>query len=148
MDYLNRDDAFFMNEALKQAFIAESEDEVPVGAVIVHGNKIIAKAYNQVERLKDVTAHAEMLAITAASNFLGSKYLTDCKMYVTLEPCLMCATAIFWSKLEQTIYGAADNKKGFSTVSTNFQENEKIKFLENNACAEILKDFFKKKRNI
>ena len=90
---------YFMNEALKQAKIAFEEGEIPVGAVIVSKNKIIARAYNQTERLNDVTAHAEMLAITAAANHLGAKYLNDCRLYVTLEPCAMCAGALFWSQI-------------------------------------------------
>jgi tRNA(adenine34) deaminase len=102
-----------MNEALKQAKIAFEEGEVPVGAVLVSKNKIIGRAYNQTERLNDVTAHAEMLAITAAANSLGAKYLTDCRLYVTLEPCPMCAGALYWSQVSEVHFGAADPKRGF-----------------------------------
>lgn len=104
---------YFMNEALKQAKIAFEEGEVPVGAVLVSKNKIIGRAYNQTERLNDVTAHAEMLAITAAANSLGAKYLTDCRLYVTLEPCPMCAGALYWSQVSEVHFGAADPKRGF-----------------------------------
>jgi tRNA(adenine34) deaminase len=102
-----------MNEALKQAQFAFEEGEIPVGAVVVSKNKIIARAYNQTERLTDVTAHAEILAITAAENYLGAKYLTDCKMYVTLEPCPMCAGALYWAQLGEVHFAARDPKRGF-----------------------------------
>lgn len=101
-----------MNEALKQAQYAFEEGEIPVGAVIVSKNKIIAKGYNQTEKLNDVTAHAEMLAITSAANYLGAKYLIDCKLYVTLEPCMMCGGALFWSQISEVYYAAADPKRG------------------------------------
>ncbi|WP_073095752.1 nucleoside deaminase [Cyclobacterium lianum] len=107
-------DEYWMQEALKQARIAFEEGEIPVGAVVVVKNRIIAKAYNQTEKLTDVTAHAEILAITAASNALGSKYLPECRLYVTLEPCVMCAGAIYWAQLGELHYGAADPKRGFS----------------------------------
>lgn len=106
-------DEYFMNEALKQAKYAFEEGEIPVGAVIVSQNRIIAKAYNQTEKLSDVTAHAEMLAITSAANSLGAKYLTDCRLYVTLEPCLMCAGALYWSQLAAIHFAASDPKRGF-----------------------------------
>lgn len=106
-------DEYFMNEALKQAKYAFEEGEIPVGAVIVAGNRIIARAYNQTEKLNDVTAHAEMLAITSAANSLGAKYLTDCKLYVTLEPCLMCAGALYWSQISEIHFAASDPKRGF-----------------------------------
>lgn len=102
-----------MNEALKQAKIAFDEGEIPVGAVVVSKNKIIGRAYNQTERLNDVTAHAEMLAITAAANSLGAKYLTGCRLYVTLEPCPMCAGALYWSQISEVYFGASDPKRGF-----------------------------------
>jgi tRNA(adenine34) deaminase len=107
----------FMKEALKQAQIAFEEGEVPVGAVVVCQKKIIAKAYNQTERLNDVTAHAEMLAITSAANHLGGKYLKDCTLYVSLEPCAMCAGALFWSQMEGIVFGLADEKRGFTTLN-------------------------------
>lgn len=106
-------DEYFMNEALKQAQFAFEEGEIPVGAVIVSKNKIIARAYNQTERLTDVTAHAEILAITAAENHLGAKYLTDCKIYITLEPCPMCAGALYWSQISEVHFAAKDPKRGF-----------------------------------
>ena len=109
-------DEYFMKQALQQARIAYDAGEVPVGAVIVTHQQIIAKAHNQVEQLGDVTAHAEILAITAASDFLGSKYLQDCTLYVTLEPCLMCAGALFWSQIGKVVIGARDAKRGFSTL--------------------------------
>lgn len=111
------EDVFFMREALKEAQKAFEEDEVPVGAVIVLDEKIIARAYNQVERLNDVTAHAEMLAITAAANAISAKYLNECRMYVTLEPCVMCAGALHWAQISALIYGAPDVKKGYSLLS-------------------------------
>ncbi|MDN3204027.1 nucleoside deaminase [Algoriphagus sediminis] len=109
---------YYMNEALKQAKYAFEEGEIPVGAVIVSNNRIIARAYNQTEKLHDVTAHAEMLAITSAANSLGAKYLTDCKMYVTLEPCQMCAGALFWAQISELHFGASDPKRGFMKVNS------------------------------
>ncbi|MFN3803342.1 nucleoside deaminase, partial [Belliella pelovolcani] len=107
-------DEYFMNEAMKMAKEAFEDDEIPVGAIVVCRNKVIAKAYNQTEKLTDATAHAEMLAITAAANALGSKYLNECKLYVTLEPCVMCAGASFWSQLGEVHYAASDPKRGFA----------------------------------
>jgi len=104
---------FFMKQALNEAKIAFEEGEVPVGAVVVHQNRIIARAHNQTEKLQDVTAHAEMLAITSAASLLGAKYLTDCQIYVTLEPCPMCAAALRWAQISELIYGAEDMKNGF-----------------------------------
>lgn len=108
-----------MNEALKQAQIAFESGEIPVGAVIVSKNRIIARAHNQTELLTDVTAHAELLAITAAANYLGAKYLTDCRLYVTLEPCAMCAGALFWSQIGEVHYAASDSKRGFLAYNAN-----------------------------
>lgn len=105
---------YFMRQALIEAEKALEEGEIPVGAVVVANERIIARAHNQVERLNDATAHAEMLAMTAAGNFLGSKYLTDCTLYVTLEPCTMCAGAAFWSQFGEVIYGAGDAKRGYT----------------------------------
>ncbi|GAB3931565.1 nucleoside deaminase [Larkinella terrae] len=110
------DDDYFMGMALDQARNAFDEGEIPVGAVVVCRNRIIAKGYNQTERLTDVTAHAELLAVTAAAQFLGSKYLTDCTLYVTLEPCVMCAGALFWAQIGHIVIGAPDPKRGFSSV--------------------------------
>jgi len=107
------DDQYFMKKALQEASIALEEGEVPVGAVIVCNNQIIAKGHNQVETLNDATAHAEMMAFTAATNFLGSKYLKNCTLYVTLEPCQMCAGAAFWSQIGKIVYGADDDKRGY-----------------------------------
>jgi tRNA(adenine34) deaminase len=109
-------DEFFMQEALKQAQYAFEEGEIPVGAVVACQGRIIARAYNQTERLQDVTAHAEMLAVTAAANALGSKYLQDCTLYVTLEPCPMCAGALHWAQLSRIVWGASDEKRGFSRL--------------------------------
>lgn len=112
-------DEYFMKEAYKQALYADEEDEIPVGAIVVCNNRIIAKAYNQTERLNDVTAHAEMLALTSAFNNLGAKYLTNCSLYVTLEPCVMCAGACFWSQLEKVVFGANDPGRGFERLESN-----------------------------
>ena len=109
-------DEYFMREALKQAEVALDEKEIPVGAVVVCNNRIIAKAHNQIERLNDSTAHAEMIALTAAFNFLGSKYLPDCSIYVTLEPCIMCAGALFWAQIGKLFFGSSDHKRGFRTA--------------------------------
>ena len=109
-------DEHYMNEALKQARVAYDIGEIPVGAVVVCENRIIARAHNEVERLNDVTAHAEILAITAAENYLGAKYLTQCRLYVTLEPCVMCAGALAWAQLEGLIYGASDSKRGYARI--------------------------------
>jgi len=106
-------DDYFMKKAIQEAQLAFDAGEVPVGAVVVCNNVVIAKAHNQVEILNDITAHAEILAITAAANYLGSKYLDDCKMYVTLEPCVMCAGALKWSRISRLVYGASDDKGGF-----------------------------------
>lgn len=114
MGILKPDDAYYMQQAMKLAEQAYEEGEIPVGAIVVVNNRIIAKAYNQTERLHDVTAHAEMLALTSAFNYLGAKYLPDCTLYVTLEPCVMCAGAIHWSQIGGLVYAAADEKKGFT----------------------------------
>ena len=139
-------DEYFMKQALIEARAAADEGEVPVGAVIVCNNRIIARAHNQTERLNDPTAHAEMLAITAAVSVLGAKYLTGCSLYVTVEPCVMCAGAIGWSQLSKIVYGATDEKRGFqqyapkalhpkSTVKKGVLENE---------CAEEMRNFFQR----
>lgn len=111
-------DEYFMREALKEARKALDLGEVPVGAVVVCQNKIIARAHNQTEQLTDSTAHAEMLAVTAASNYLGSKYLSECTLYVTLEPCVMCAGALHWVQLQQLVFAARDVQRGYSMVSS------------------------------
>src|SRR5210317_954344 len=119
------DDTFFMNKALQEAQIAFDKGEVPVGAVIVIDNKIIARAHNLTETLNDVTAHAEMQAITAAANFLGGKYLTNCTLYVTLEPCQMCAGALYWSQISRIVYAAKDPERGYSTLGTKLHPKTK-----------------------
>jgi tRNA(adenine34) deaminase len=137
-----------MNEALKEAKKAFDADEVPVGVVIVADNKIIARTHNLTERLIDVTAHAEMQAITSAANFIGGKYLNDCTLYVTLEPCLMCAGALYWSHLTRLVYGASDDKKGFSKLSEMVLHPKTIvvKGILEQECSSVLKEFFQKKR--
>lgn len=110
-------DEYFMNEALKEAKKAFEEDEVPIGAIIVCNERIIARAHNLTERLNDVTAHAEMQAFTAAADYLGGKYLEECTLYVTIEPCVMCAGASYWSRIGKIVFGAADNKKGYLKIN-------------------------------
>lgn len=141
-------DEYFMQEALKEAKKAFDADEVPVGVVIVADNKIIARTHNLTERLIDVTAHAEMQAITSAANFIGGKYLNDCTLYVTLEPCLMCAGALYWSHLTRLVYGASDDKKGFSRLSETVLHPKTVvvKGILEQECSGILKEFFQKKR--
>ncbi|MBU2914046.1 MULTISPECIES: nucleoside deaminase [Reichenbachiella] len=145
---LHSDEAF-MKEALKQAQYAFEEGEIPVGAVVVCDNKIIARAYNQTERLNDVTAHAEMLAITSAANYLGSKYLTNCKLYVTLEPCTMCAGATFWSQVDEIIFGAHDDKRGYSRLQGQVL-HPKAKVtggIMEKECGNLVTSFFSKLRD-
>ena len=136
-----------MKEALKEAIAAFEADEVPVGAVVMCNNRIIARAHNLTERLTDVTAHAEMQAITSASNFLGAKYLQDCTLYVTLEPCAMCAGALFWSQMGKVIYGAADEKRGFTTMGGQLHpKTEVVGGVMANDCSDLMVEFFRKKR--
>ena len=141
-------DEHFMKEAFKEAQRAFDEDEVPVGAVIVCNNKIIARAHNMTERLNDVTAHAEMLAFTSATDYLGGKYLNECTLYVTLEPCVMCAGASYWTQLKKVVYGASDQKRGFSKHQENLlhPKTEIVKGVMQVVCGEILLQFFEKKR--
>jgi tRNA(adenine34) deaminase len=148
MSYKIYSDEYFMNEALKEALKAIGEQEIPVGAVIVAEEQIIARAHNQTEKLRDATAHAEMLAITAASNSLGAKYLNECTLYVTLEPCIMCASAGYWSHLGRIVYGAKDPKAGYGRIIQDvLHPKTKIKsgILEKE-CSKLLKEFFKNKR--
>ncbi len=112
-------DQHYMSEALKEAKKGQEEGEIPVGAVVVCKNRIIARAHNQTEKLNDATAHAEMIAMTAAFNHLGAKYLPECALYVTLEPCIMCAGASYWAQLKKIVYGASDNKRGYKCISDN-----------------------------
>jgi len=137
-----------MQEALKEARKAFDADEVPVGAVVVANNRIIARAHNLTERLNDVTAHAEMQAITAAASAIGGKYLIDCTLYVTLEPCVMCAGAIAWSQLSKLVFGASDPKKGFSIHEKNLlhPKTEVQSGIMARDCEQMLKEFFNQKR--
>ncbi len=137
-----------MNEALKEARKAYDADEVPVGVVIVAENKIIARAHNLTELLNDVTAHAEMQAITSAANFIGGKYLNECVLYVTLEPCLMCAGALYWSHITKVVYGASDDKKGFSKLNQPVLHPKTVivKDVLEEECSKLLKEFFALKR--
>ena len=137
-----------MKEAFKEAQKAKEEGEVPVGAVIVSNNIIIARAHNQVETLNDPTAHAEMLAITSAANYLGSKYLENCTIYITLEPCMMCASALNWAKIDRIVYAAEDEKNGFMKYGKSvLHPKTKLEFgIMGEESATMLKDFFKEKR--
>ena len=139
---------YFMKQALIEAEKAYNLDEVPVGAVIVSNNKIISRAHNYMQALNDATAHAEMQAITMASDFIGGKYLYDCTLYVTLEPCVMCAGASFWSKISKIVFGAGDEKNGFLNVAPNIFHN-KIQIESGvlaDECRQLLLDFFANKR--
>jgi len=140
---------YFMKEAYKEAEKAFDLDEVPVGAVIVVKNTIIARAHNYTEKLHDVTAHAEIQAITSASEYLGAKYLKDCILYVTLEPCVMCAGALAWSQIGQVVYGASDPKRGAGRLSENVYhpKTEVSGGIYEIECAAIIKEFFKRKRS-
>lgn len=143
------DDVYFMRKALQEAEIAFDKGEIPVGAVIVIDNRIIARAHNLTELLTDVTAHAEMQAITAASNFLGGKYLINCTLYVTLEPCQMCAGALYWSQISKIVYGAKDAERGCLALNTKLHPKT---VMEGGVLAEesaqLLKRFFIQKRNL
>ena len=142
------DDTYFMRQALNEARLAAEEGEVPVGAVVACRGKIIARAHNQTERLQDVTAHAELLAITAATSALGAKYLTDCTLYVTVEPCVMCAGAIGWAQVGTIVYGAADEKRGYSRFAPQaFHPKAQVKrgILEAE-CADEMRRFFQSRR--
>jgi len=143
------DDDYFMRKALQEAEVAFDKGEVPVGAVIVVNNRIIARAHNLTELLTDVTAHAEMQAITAASNFLGGKYLHKCSLYVTLEPCQMCAGALFWSQISTIIYGAKDAQRGCGAMGTKLHPKTMIRggILADEA-SQLLKRFFSEKRKL
>lgn len=141
------DDEYFMRKALSEAEKAFAEDEVPVGAVIVSNNKIIGRGYNLTERLNDVTAHAEMQAITAASSYLGGKYLYDCTLYVTLEPCTMCAGALYWSQISRVVFAAADEKRGFLKSGGKLHPKTKLdEGILRSTCSELILNFFKQKR--
>lgn len=138
-----------MKKALQEAEVAYGNGEVPVGAVVVVNNRIIGRAHNLTEQLNDVTAHAEMQAITAASNFLGGKYLHNCTLYVTLEPCQMCAGALYWSQISKIVYGASDLERGYNVMGTTLHpKTEVIGGVMEGEAAELLKRFFIQKRNL
>ena len=141
-------DEYFMRYALNEAAEAYAEDEVPIGAVVVLNNKVIAKGHNRTEALSDATAHAEMQAITAASNHLNAKYLKDCTLYVTVEPCIMCAGAIAWSQVGTLVYGASDPKKGYSTIPSSILHPQTIvkKGILAEESQKLVQDFFRSKR--
>lgn len=142
------DDAYYMKKALEEARQAYAEDEIPVGAVVVCGDRIIARSHNLTETLTDVTAHAEMQAITAAANALGGKYLNECTLYVTVEPCVMCAGAIGWSQLKRLVYGAADEKRGYRRFAPQalHPRTEVTEGILADEAASLMKDFFSRKR--
>ena len=144
-----KDDTYFMQKAYEQAEIAFSKDEVPIGAIIVHKGKIIARAHNLTETLNDVTAHAEMQAFTSAADYLGGKYLKDCTLYVTLEPCQMCAGASYWTQIGKIVYGAKDEQRGFQILKTTLHPKTKVigGILEGK-CSKIVTKFFIEKRNL
>lgn len=140
-------DEYFMKKALQEAEIAFEKDEIPVGAVIVVNNTVIARTHNLTELLHDVTAHAEMQAITSAANFLGGKYLKGCTLYVTLEPCQMCAGALYWSQISKIVFGATDTKRGYKTLGTQIHpKTEVVSGILEKECAELMTNFFQKKR--
>lgn len=141
-------DDYFMTQALKEAQKAYEAGEVPVGAIVVCQNQIIARGYNQTEQLNDVTAHAEIIALTAAANYFGSKYLDDCTLYVTLEPCVMCAGALSWAQLGRLVYGAEDDKRGFMRFGKGLlHPKTKVEYgILAKECGTLLKAFFKTKR--
>jgi len=141
-------DRYFMNEALKEAEKAMEKDEVPVGAVIVSNNMVIARAHNLTETLNDTTAHAEMQAFTSATNYLGGKYLNDCALFVTLEPCVMCAGAAYWSRIGKIVWGATDEKRGFTLTNGNLLHPKTliVKGVMENECGDLLRKFFRQKR--
>lgn len=141
-------DEYFMRQALTEAKLAFSEDEIPIGAVIVNKNRIIARAHNLSETLNDVTAHAEMQAITAAASVMGGKYLTDCTLYVTVEPCPMCAGALRWAQIAKIVFGASDEKRGYRTVSPGMlhPRTEVVSGILADECASLMQLFFEQKR--
>jgi tRNA(adenine34) deaminase len=148
MEFSIFSDEYFMQEALKEAQKALELGEVPVGAVVVQQGRIIARAHNLTQTLTDATAHAEMQAITAASNFLGAKYLINCTLYVSLEPCYMCAGALAWTQISKVVCGAPDQKHGFTRLQTQIlhPKTEYIQGVLQHECSHIIKDFFKEKR--
>jgi tRNA(adenine34) deaminase len=140
-------DTYFMKKALQEAEMAFEKGEIPVGALIVINNTIIARSHNLTELLHDVTAHAEMQAITAAANYLGGKYLKDCTLYVTLEPCQMCAGALYWSQISKIVYGASDEQRGFVAMGTQLHpKTEVVSGILAEEAAELMKRFFAERR--
>jgi tRNA(adenine34) deaminase len=144
------DDEYYMKEALRQARLAYDAGEIPIGAVVVWGEKIIARGHNQVEQLKDSTAHAEIIAMTAAFNALGSKYLPEATLYVTIEPCLMCCGAMYWSKIGRVVYGGRDEKNGYKRITgENWPFHPKTELVHGimaDECVQLMKDFFAARR--
>jgi tRNA(adenine34) deaminase len=149
MPYPIFSDEYFMNEALKEAHKALEQEEVPVGAVVVNQNRIIARAYNMTQQLNDVTAHAEMIAITAAANHLGAKYLTECTLFVTLEPCVMCAAALKWAQLSRLVFAASDPREGYSRIQEPIlhKKAEVIPGILEEPASTLLKQFFLNRRD-
>jgi len=144
-----KDDKYFMQKAYEEAEIAYEKEEVPIGAVIVHKGKIIARAHNLTETLNDVTAHAEMQAFTSAADYLGGKYLKDCTLYVTLEPCQMCAGASYWTQISKIVFGASDKQRGFQNLKTKLHPKTKvITGVLEEKCSKIVTKFFIEKRNL
>ncbi|MBK0379768.1 nucleoside deaminase [Mucilaginibacter segetis] len=141
-------DEFFMNEALKEARLALAEDEIPIGAIVVCKGQIIGRGHNLTERLNDVSAHAEMQALTAAANYMGGKYLKDCTLYVTLEPCVMCAGASYWFQVGKIVFGAYDVRMGFGRLNQTITHPKTVITggIHENECAELVRNFFKSKR--
>jgi tRNA(adenine34) deaminase len=140
-------DEYFMKKALQEAEMAFEKDEIPVGAIIVIDNKVIARGHNLTEMLVDVTAHAEMQTITAAANFLGGKYLTGCTLYVTLEPCQMCAGALYWSQISKIVFGASDEHRGFEKMGTQLHpKTTVVRGVLADEASELMKAFFAKRR--
>jgi len=148
MSIFDNEDEFYMQQALREARAARDEDEVPIGAVIVCNGQIVARAHNNTERLHDVTAHAEMIAFTAAANTLGTKYLPDCTLYVTVEPCPMCAGAAGWMQIGRIVYGTGDPKKGFEKLGHGMlhPKTKVEKGVLEEDCAALMKEFFRRKR--
>ena len=143
------DDTYFMKRALQEAQMAYDKSEIPIGAVIVCKDKIIARAHNLTEMLNDVTAHAEMQAFTAASDYLGGKYLKDCTLYVTLEPCQMCAGASYWTQIGKIVFGARDEQRGYVNMKTTLHPKTKVVYgVLEEECSKLLTQFFIEKRNL
>ena len=143
-------DEYFMREALKEAHKAFEIDEVPIGAIVACRNRIIARAHNQTEKLTDATAHAEMIAMTAAANYLGSKYLNECTLYVTLEPCVMCAGALHWVQLQKLVFGASDLQRGYSLIKTPLlhPKTEVVKGIKADEAKKLIDKFFLRLRDV